>query len=165
MRSFFSSYGEIQDVYIPRPFRGFAFVTFNDAAVAQRLLGEDFMIKSTNVHVGSATPKSANEGGGFAFGRGASRPPAYGGRMMGYGHGHGHMGHGAFGAAPHGYYGGPGIQKKNETMLANMGTFSEAVIAAAHTALAQQGWGSFIDAVIPKDNSHGKYPPHNGNWQ
>lgn len=164
LRSYFASFGEIQDVYIPNPFRGFAFVTFTDAAIAQRLLGEDFVIKSTTVHVGSATPKGANENSGYsAYGRGAPRhgPP---GRMVGYGGG---MGHGAYGAPFPGAYGAGRVPKKNEAMLTNMGTFSEAVIAAAQTALTQQGWGSLIEAVIPKGDAPppGNYPGTNTNWQ
>jgi hypothetical protein len=64
LRSFFSQYGEVLDVFIPRPFRAFAFVTFSDAAVAQRLCGEDFLIKGTSVHVGTAAPKAGGSGGG-----------------------------------------------------------------------------------------------------
>lgn len=45
------------DVFVPKPFRSFAFVTFADADVAESLCGEDFIVKGVSVHVGSATPK------------------------------------------------------------------------------------------------------------
>ena len=45
------------DVFIPKPFRSFAFVTFADAHVAEQLLGDDHIIKGISVHIGSATPK------------------------------------------------------------------------------------------------------------
>lgn len=56
LREYFSKYGEIVDVFIPKPFRAFAFVTFADSDVAQALCGEDHIIKSgggssSSVHV------------------------------------------------------------------------------------------------------------------
>lgn len=55
----FSQYGEVLDVFIPRPFRAFAFVTFLDSNVAQSLLGEDHIIKGVSIHIGEATPKNS----------------------------------------------------------------------------------------------------------
>lgn len=46
------------DVFIPKPFRAFAFVTFLDADVAQNLCGEDHIIKGTSIHVSNAVPKN-----------------------------------------------------------------------------------------------------------
>lgn len=34
LRQFFSQYGEVVDVFIPKPFRAFAFVTFADDQVS-----------------------------------------------------------------------------------------------------------------------------------
>ncbi|KAJ3583539.1 hypothetical protein NHX12_016995, partial [Muraenolepis orangiensis] len=45
LRQFFMQYGEVTDVFIPKPFRAFAFVTFADDQVAQALCGEDLIIK------------------------------------------------------------------------------------------------------------------------
>uniref|UniRef100_A0A8C9K2N8 TAR DNA-binding protein 43 n=1 Tax=Panthera tigris altaica TaxID=74533 RepID=A0A8C9K2N8_PANTA len=50
-------YGEVADVFIPRPFRAFAFVTFADDQVAQSLYGEDLIIKGISVHTANAQPK------------------------------------------------------------------------------------------------------------
>ena len=35
LREYFSKYGEVTDVFIPKPFRAFAFITFLDPEVAQ----------------------------------------------------------------------------------------------------------------------------------
>lgn len=58
LRDYFSKFGEITDVFIPKPFRAFAFVTFLDPEVAQSLCGEDHLVKGVSVHVSSAAPKS-----------------------------------------------------------------------------------------------------------
>lgn len=47
LRNYFSNFGEVVDVFIPKPFRAFAFVTFSDAEVAQSLCGEDHIINVT----------------------------------------------------------------------------------------------------------------------
>jgi len=58
LRSYFNKYGEVVDVFIPRPFRAFAFVTFSDAEIAQALCGEDHIIKGASVHISNAAPKT-----------------------------------------------------------------------------------------------------------
>lgn len=58
LRSYFNKYGEVVDVFIPKPHRAFAFVTFADSDAAQSLCGEDHIIKGASVHVSSAAPKS-----------------------------------------------------------------------------------------------------------
>lgn len=66
LREYFSKFGEVTDVFIPKPFRAFAFVTFLDPEIAQSLCGEDHIIKGTSVHVSNAAPKSVNDHrGGF----------------------------------------------------------------------------------------------------
>lgn len=45
LREYFSKFGEVTDVFIPKPFRAFAFVTFVDPEIAQNLCGEDHIIK------------------------------------------------------------------------------------------------------------------------
>lgn len=67
LREYFSKFGEVTDVFIPKPFRAFAFVTFLDPEIAQSLCGEDHIIKGISVHVSNAAPKSASDHrGGFA---------------------------------------------------------------------------------------------------
>ncbi len=48
------------DVYIPKPFRSFAFVTFDSPDTAQNLIGEDHIIKGVSVHVSEASPRYSN---------------------------------------------------------------------------------------------------------
>ncbi|KAG8568479.1 hypothetical protein GDO81_014018 [Engystomops pustulosus] len=60
LRQFFTQYGEVVDVFIPKPFRAFSFVTFADDQVAQSLCGEDLIIKGVSVHVSTAEPKHNN---------------------------------------------------------------------------------------------------------
>lgn len=43
LRQFFCQYGEVVDVFIPKLFRAFAFVTFADDQVAQSFCGEDLI--------------------------------------------------------------------------------------------------------------------------
>lgn len=58
LRTYFTKFGDVVDVFIPKPFRAFAFVTFSDAETAQALCGEDHIIKGASVHVSTAAPKS-----------------------------------------------------------------------------------------------------------
>ncbi|XP_014256163.1 TAR DNA-binding protein 43 [Cimex lectularius] len=89
LREYFSKYGEVTDVFIPKPFRAFAFVTFLDPEIAQMLCGEDHIIKQTSVHVSEASPKTdfhnrgygPNQGG---MQRGGGRGEQKGGYAGGY---------------------------------------------------------------------------------
>lgn len=71
LRTFFESYGPVSDVLIPKPFREFAFVTFESDSVAKSLIGQHFTVKDTTIVVMEATPKkkmdnrNGNQGGGF----------------------------------------------------------------------------------------------------
>lgn len=42
---------QVVDVYIPKPFRAFAFVTFANPHVANGLCGEDHIIGNASVHI------------------------------------------------------------------------------------------------------------------
>lgn len=44
-------------MFIPRPFRSFAFVTFEDSDVAASLMGKELVIQGCEVTIGSAVPK------------------------------------------------------------------------------------------------------------
>jgi len=86
LRQFFMQYGEVTDVFIPKPFRAFAFVTFADDQVAQALCGEDLIIKGVSVHISNAEPKHNNsrqmmERG--RFGAGGFGGQGYGGSSRG----------------------------------------------------------------------------------
>lgn len=60
LKDYFSDFGEVTDVFIPKPFRAFAFVTFLDPEVANSLCGEDHLIKGVSVRTGMALPKNAD---------------------------------------------------------------------------------------------------------
>ena len=83
LRAYFEEYGEVVDVFIPKPFRAFAFVTFQDPGVAQRLCGEDHIIKGASVHLSTAAPKSKDPYPGDKRGAG-SGGRNYGGGGGGY---------------------------------------------------------------------------------
>ncbi|KAL1447133.1 hypothetical protein MTO96_028656 [Rhipicephalus appendiculatus] len=108
LRDYFSKYGEVTDVFIPKPFRAFAFVTFVDPDVAQSLCGEDHIIRGTSIHVSNAVPKSeaAPSGGPLDVGRPAGQGAAYAtpGPFPGAHHlaPHGGWGHQAAGGAHRG---------------------------------------------------------------
>lgn len=80
LSDYFGKYGEVTDSFIPKPFRGFAFVTFNEPDVVNALTGRDHTIKDTKVFVTEAIPRS-NEPpkfggqGGFRGGFDGRRPP------------------------------------------------------------------------------------------
>ena len=157
LRSYFCKYGEVVDVFIPKPFRAFAFVTFADPEVAQSLCGEDHIIKGASVHVSNAAPKNfekhggdkgqKHQGGGLGFGHNqgfggqagggswghhsskSNQPSIGGGGNMGGGGGGGNMGN---------------MQNNPLGMgLGNLGAFqlNPAMVAAAQAALTQGGWG------------------------
>lgn len=57
LRDYFGKFGQVTDVFIPKPFRAFSFVTFLDPEVAQSLCGEDHIIKGVSVNISNASPK------------------------------------------------------------------------------------------------------------
>lgn len=78
LRDYFGKYGEITDTFIPKPFRGFGFVTFNEPDVVAALTGRDHMIKDTKVFVTEAIPRST-ENPKFAGGSGGGYGSSYDG--------------------------------------------------------------------------------------
>ncbi|CAL8402484.1 unnamed protein product [Arctogadus glacialis] len=119
LRQFFIQYGEVTDVFIPKPFRAFAFVTFADDQVAASLCGEDLIVKGVSVHISNAEPKHGNRmndrAGRFGNGFGAQ----------------------SFGSSRSGLGG-----SSANSNLGNFGSFSlsPAMMAAAQAAL-QSSWG------------------------
>jgi len=74
LKEYFNSFGEVRDVYIPTPFRHFAFVQFTESAPAKSLRGKEHEIKGVKVRIGQAVPKTNNPNhqqesmGGSSFG-------------------------------------------------------------------------------------------------
>ncbi|KAK6965294.1 TAR DNA-binding protein 43 [Biomphalaria glabrata] len=135
LRQYFSKFGEVVDVFIPKPFRAFAFVSFADPETAQGLCGEDHIIKGASVHISGAAPKASEK---------------YDRRMV-PSHGHvpyqGSWGPGRGGNPNHtnsnlGVAGGIG----NNMGIGNLGLgalqLNHAMLAAAQAVLSSQtGWG------------------------
>lgn len=80
LRDYFSKFGEVTDVFIPKPFRAFAFVTFLDPDVAQSLCGEDHIVKGVSVHISNAAPKTDHRGHGQSAHHGGIPRGGQGGR-------------------------------------------------------------------------------------
>lgn len=57
LREYFAHFGQVTDVFIPKPFRAFSFVTFLDPDVAQSLCGQDHIIKGVSVNISAASPR------------------------------------------------------------------------------------------------------------
>ena len=149
LRNYFCKFGEVLDVFIPKPFRAFAFVTFSDPEVAQNLCGDDHIIAGTSVHISTAAPKNydkergkngpGNQQGGGGGGYGGQNQGGYGGWNQGNKGGGGqNMGGG----------GGGNNGNMNNNPLGmgglNLGgpfQLNPAMLAAAQAALTQGGWG------------------------
>nr|BAG58707.1 unnamed protein product [Homo sapiens] len=129
LREFFSQYGDVMDVFIPKPFRAFAFVTFADDQIAQSLCGEDLIIKGISVHISNAEPKHNSN-------RQLERSGRFGGNPGGFGN------QGGFGNSRGGGAGLGNNQGSNMGGGMNFGAFSinPAMMAAAQAAL-QSSWG------------------------
>lgn len=135
LRDYFSKFGEVTDVFIPKPFRAFAFVTFVDPEIAQNLCGEDHIIKGTSIHVSNAVPKTettahqtgriysridgrsgSNNAGLGGYGGGPATTSAFGGPQIS----HGPLGVGMGGGGVWNQ-GGPGHVKHDIPNLAALG--------------------------------------------
>lgn len=58
LRSYFAKFGRLSDVYIPKPYRGFGFVTYTDGYDAQKMTNMDHAIRGYKLNVSIAEPKS-----------------------------------------------------------------------------------------------------------
>ncbi|ESO07740.1 hypothetical protein HELRODRAFT_170286 [Helobdella robusta] len=143
IREFFSSYGEVVDVFIPKPFRAFAFVTFSDPDVAQNLCGEDFIIKGNSVRCSSAAPK------GYGYDKKGSWVSKLGGGD------HRNSGWSYSGSTDKSMQGANLVPHAAADLAAMQfgPAFNQAVIAATQAALAQSGWMSMGGA----SNGQGGY--------
>ncbi|XP_018083106.1 TAR DNA-binding protein 43 [Xenopus laevis] len=148
LRQFFSQYGEVVDVFIPKPFRAFAFVTFADDQVAQSLCGEDLIIKGVSIHVSTAEPKHNNN---RQLERGGRFPgPSFGNQ----GYPSNRPSGGALGNNQSGNMSGGGGM--------NFGAFSinPAMMAAAQAAL-QSSWG-MMGMLASQQNQSGPQGSNQG---
>merc|ERR1712059_29063 len=61
LKTHFETFGNVKDVYISKPFRSFAFVTFSESRIAQSLYGKYHTIKGQKVQISHAEPKGFSE--------------------------------------------------------------------------------------------------------
>ncbi|EDW61143.1 TAR DNA-binding protein 43-like isoform X1 [Drosophila virilis] len=177
LREYFSKFGEVTDVFIPRPFRAFSFVTFLDPDVAQSLCGEDHIIKGVSVHVSNAAPKAEqnrthqgqnyNYNSGNNFGmhsyhpqgnhmnsgrsghhRGNNQHNAHGGDSTAIGNSHSNIGSGGYGMGSNNFGGNLGGGYTNGSNHNSGGNMNR-----------QEGGMSYNR----QNNFHGMNQPHNGN--
>lgn len=80
LREYFAHFGQVTDVFVPRPFRAFSFVTFLEPEVAQSLCGQDHIIKGVSVNISTASPK--RERSSLPTG---ALPPGSRGSLVGWG--------------------------------------------------------------------------------
>lgn len=76
LREYFSTFGEISDLYVPKPFRAFAFVTFVESNAAKTVCAQEHQINDTKVYVTEAVPKGETD----KFERSRSRSGAKNGK-------------------------------------------------------------------------------------
>eukprot|EP00088_Acartia_fossae_P009051 TRINITY_DN14365_c0_g2_i1.p1 TRINITY_DN14365_c0_g2~~TRINITY_DN14365_c0_g2_i1.p1 ORF type:complete len:505 (-),score=192.87 TRINITY_DN14365_c0_g2_i1:863-2377(-) len=179
LRDYFSKFGEVTDVFIPKPFRAFSFITFLDPEVAQSLCGEDHIVKGVSVHVSNAAPKSdhsrqgqaaaaanapfpprgqtstARDKGQSPFGQQPAAAAAYGGGAAG-------MGLGAAGAQG-GWNAGPGGGQSTSNPIPGMHGLNIGALPvnpALMAALNQASWGLIgnLQAGQGPAGDHG-FPP------
>ncbi|XP_060574695.1 TAR DNA-binding protein 43-like [Ruditapes philippinarum] len=139
LRSYFNKFGEVVDVFIPRPFRAFAFVTFSDPEIAQALCGEDHIIKGASVHISNAAPKTYDKQQ-MDTRKGSLNQQAY--SQGGYTHTPWSQGGGRGAAQPHIQGQVPPGVPNNMGMSLGAFQLNPAMIAAAQAMLSGQGgWG------------------------
>ncbi|KAL7736684.1 hypothetical protein ACLKA6_015548 [Drosophila palustris] len=183
LRDYFSKFGEVTDVFIPRPFRAFSFVTFLDPDVAQSLCGEDHIIKGVSVHVSNAAPKAeqnrSHQGQNYSYNSGNnfgmhSYHPQGGNHMT---HSSGRSGHHR-GNNQHNAHGGDNTAIGNSHSNIGSGgygmggnNFGGGNMGGGYTNSSNHNSGGNMNRQdgggIPynnrQNNFHGMNQPHNGN--
>ncbi|XP_057312351.1 TAR DNA-binding protein 43-like [Hydractinia symbiolongicarpus] len=61
LHKYFGDYGELSDVYIPSPFRGFGFVTFASSEIARQVLHMTHSFQGSRINVTYAEPKGESK--------------------------------------------------------------------------------------------------------
>ena len=97
LEDYFAQFGEISDVYIPKPYRGFGFVTFQDGNVVQKVLSQTHRLRHSTLNITHADPKgtprgattTTQTGGNYGYGYGSQfynpQPPQPQGFYYSYG--------------------------------------------------------------------------------
>lgn len=87
LRSHFSEYGTLTDVFIPKPFRNFAFVTFGTSDMAQSIFKHKHVIKGSPVQISEAIPRDNAPNNNFGSGGFSSGGPQNNAGSYGSGYG------------------------------------------------------------------------------
>lgn len=83
LEDYFKKFGDIVEVFVPRPFKGIAFVSFTKPDAALTALDQDHTIKDIRLSVSVAMPKDKDQRRGGRNNGGGSSGSPYGGRMRG----------------------------------------------------------------------------------
>jgi len=86
VEEYFSEFGEMIDIFVPSPFRGFGFVTFSSQDDAMRVLRMSHSLKGARLNVTHAEERPDNRGGqnlgntnrNSSFGQNTAPNPSYG---------------------------------------------------------------------------------------
>ena len=82
LQEYFGNFGEISDIYIPKPYRGFGFVTYQEGSDVQKVLAQTHRLRHSTLNITHADPKGAPRRAGPAA---ASHGDATGSYGYGYG--------------------------------------------------------------------------------
>lgn len=87
LEDYFKKFGDIVEVFVPRPFKGIAFVSFTKPDAALTALDQDHTIKDIRLSVSVAMPKDKDQrsrgGRSSGSGGGGGSGSSYGNRMRG----------------------------------------------------------------------------------
>lgn len=67
LEEYFGQFGEITDVYIPKPYRGFGFVAYQDGGTAQRVVEMTHTLRKSTLNLSLAEPKGTRQVPNFPF--------------------------------------------------------------------------------------------------
>ena len=74
LEDYFGQYGELTDVYIPTPYRGFGFVTYQDGSVAKMVIDITHTLRQSTLNVSLAEPKGVRSQGVHLSGQTLGEP-------------------------------------------------------------------------------------------
>lgn len=94
LQEYFGQFGELTDVYIPKPNRNFGFVTFASGEIAKSVVGQNHRLHDSLLNVSFAEPKANSMRGaaasGYPMGMGMGYDMWYSGGRQGGGGGGGY---------------------------------------------------------------------------
>jgi RNA recognition motif-containing protein len=93
LQEYFSQFGELTDVYIPKPNRNFGFVTFASGEIAKSVVSQNHRLHDSLLNVSFAEPKANSMRGaaaasGYPMGLGMGYDMWYSGNRQGGGGGY-----------------------------------------------------------------------------